>query len=269
METERKYRDYYYIPILQDKNARTPGTARGTYSGSGAPVLSEPLVYQLTLRDGQSGHVKSVNLLFYDISGGEIADSNLIVQFGEHIFRADGIIYLADPLAMEQVRDKLPAHLQPDPSLITSRTAHEVLATVMFRFEQYRRIPPGGTIDIPTAIMLTKSDLLKYTIPVNKHRNYLIFQDKVYDGKAYPQEYARIHQEVGACLNAYGERALLQASSRSTNMNFFAVSATGAPPDGNGHYVNLEPQRCLDPFVWMLWKLGFIEAAQSLQPSQP
>jgi len=269
METDRKYRDEYYIPILQDKNARTPGTKRGSYSASGTPELGKPLVYQLTLSDNQSGNVKSVNLIFYDISGEEIADSTLIVQFGEHIFRADGIIYLADPIAMERVRDKLPAHLQPDPSVITSRTAHEVLANVMFRFEQYQRIPPGGTIDIPTAIMLTKSDLLKYTIPVSAHRNYLIFQDKVYDGKAYPQEYARIHQEVGTCLNAYGERALLQASTRFTNMNFFAVSATGGPPDGSGHYVALEPQRCLDPFVWMLWKLGYIEAAQSLQLSQP
>ena len=261
-ETDRKYRDEYYTPILQDKNARLAGTARGTFASSGTPVTSDPLVYQLTLRDNQTGSMKSVNLLIYDISGEEIADSTLIVQFGEHILRANAIIYLADPITMAKVRQKLPAHLQPDPASVSTRSAHEVLANVMFRFEQYQKIQPGANIDVPTAIMLSKSDLLKYTIPVFQHRNYLIFQQKVYDGKAHPQEFARIHQEVEGCLRTYDEKALLQVSNRFTNVNFFAVSATGGPPDASGRYIHLETLRCLDPFVWVLWKLGCIEAVQ-------
>ena len=259
-ETDRKYQDDYYIPILQNKNALNPGTARGTYTASGAPVPSDPLVYQLALRD-HTGEMRNVNLLFYDISGEEIADSTLIVQFGEHILRADAIIYLADPVTMAAVRQKLPSHLQPDPKAISSRTAHQVLGNIMYRFEQYRKLRPGENVDIPTAILLSKSDLLKYTVPVHEHRNYLIFQPKVYDGRVYPQEFARINQEVVACLNAYGETSLLQTSNRFTHVNFFAASATGGPPDSNGRYIHLEPQRCLDPFLWALWKLGHIDAA--------
>lgn len=261
-ETDRKYHDDYYVPILQDKNARLPGTKRGTFLPSGAPINIDPLVYQLTMRDNQTGFTTDANLMFYDISGEEIADSTLIVQFGEHILRADAIIYLADPITMEKVRRQLPAHLQPDPASISGRSPHEVLANVMFRFEQYQKIQPGASIEVPTAITLSKSDLLKYTIPVYQHRNYLIFQNKVYDGKAHPQEFARIHQEVGGCLEMYGEQALLQVSSRFTNVNFFAVSATGGPPDGRGKYIHLESLRCLDPLVWILWKLGCIEATQ-------
>ena len=261
-ETDRKYRDYYFIPILQDKNARLPGTPRGTFSPSGTPIKGDPLVYQLTLHDGQTGSTKGVNLLFYDISGEEIADSTLIVQFGEHILRADAIIYLADPITMERVRQQLPRHLQPDPASISARTAHEVLANIMYRFEQYQRIQPSERIDVPTAIMIPKSDLLRYTMPVSEQRNFLIFQKKVYDGKAHPKEFARIHQEVEGCLHAYKEQALLQTSFRFTNVNFFATSATGGPPDSTGTYICIEPLRCLDPFVWILWKLGCIEAAQ-------
>lgn len=260
-ETERKYREEYFIPILQERNARLPGTARGTFDAQGRPIPHDPLAYQLTLQDRQTNQTRSVNLLLYDLPGEEIADSTLIVQFGEHILRSDAIIYLADPVTISQVRERLPAHLQPSASAISTRSAHEVLANIMYRFEQYQKIQPGATIDVPIAIMLSKSDLLKYTIPVMQHRNYLIFQPKVYDGKAHPQEIARIHQEVESCLRAYGEHALLQISSRFTNLNFFAVSATGGPPDSHGKYVHLEPLHCLDPFIWILWKLGCLEAA--------
>ncbi|HEX7733621.1 MAG TPA: hypothetical protein VF458_02115 [Ktedonobacteraceae bacterium] len=261
-DTERKYREDYYIPILQERNARLPGTARGTFDAQGQPVPHDPLAYQLVMHDNQTGTTRGVNLLFYDIPGEEIADSTLIVQFGEHILRADAIIYLADPVTISQVREKLPSHLQPDAASISSRSAHEVLSNVMYRFEQYQQIQSGATLDVPTAIMLSKSDLLKYTIPVHQHHNYLIFQPKIYDGRAHPGEFARIHQEVESCLRFYDEHALLQISSRFTNLNFFAVSATGGPPDSKGKYVYLEPLHCLDPFVWALWKLGCIEADQ-------
>ncbi len=214
-ETERKYRDVYYAPILQVKDARlVGGTKPGNFGPSGEPIKSDPLVYQLTINEGQTGSARAFNLLFYDISGEEIADPTLIVQFGEHILRADAIIYLADPITMERVRRQLPRHLQPDPASISTRSAHEVLANIMYRYEQYQRIRPGGSISIPTAITLSKSDLLRYTIPVSDQRNYLIFQKKVYDGKAHPQEFARMHQEVGACLRAYDEQAILKISGR-------------------------------------------------------
>lgn len=258
-ETDRKYRDEYYTPILQEKGAGLP-TPPGKFGPSGAPITGDPLIYQLTLRGDQASTARAVNLLFYDISGEEIADSTMIVQFGEHILRADAIIYLADPITMARVRQHLPRYLQPDPISISARSAHEVLANILYRYEQYQRIRPGEPIDIPTAITISKSDLLRYTIPVSYQRNYLIFQKKIYDGKAHPQEFMRIHQEVEMCLQAYNEQAILKTSGRFSNVNFFAASATGGPTDSSGKYIHIEPLRCLDPFVWILWKLGCIEA---------
>lgn len=259
-ETEQKYRNIYYTPILQDRDARQGGTKPGNFGPSGEPIKSDPLVYQFTINEDHMNPGRAFNLLFYDISGEEIADPTLIVQFGEHILRADAIIYLADPVTMERVRGRLPRHLQPDPASISARTAHEVLANIMYRYEQYQRIRPGGSISIPTAITLSKSDLLRYTIPVSEQRNYLIFQRTSYDGKAHPQEFARIHQEVVACLHAYDEQAILKLSGRFSCISFFAASATGTPPDSKGKYILIEPLRCLDPFMWVLWKLGCIEA---------
>jgi hypothetical protein len=260
-ETDKKYRNDYYVPVLQEKNARQRGTLPGEFDLAGAPIPLEPLVYRLTLRNHQTGIAKSINLLFYDISGEDVADSARVVQFGEHILRADGIIYLADPVAMERIRQRLPGHLQPDPASITGRTAHEVLSRLMRRLENYQRISAGASIDVPTAIVISKSDLLRYAVPLSEQRNFIIFQPRIYDGRVYPQEFARIHQEVDTCLRFYGEQALLQDSGQFSRKNFFAISATGGPPDSNGLYIDINPLRCLDPFVWILWQLGYIEAA--------
>lgn len=259
-ETDRRYRDRYYKPIIEERDARTAGTQRGKFDAAGVPIPSEPLVYQLTLSSNATSPARAVNLLFYDIAGEDIADSISIVQFGEYILRADAILYLADPVTMERVRQQLPAYLQPDPASISARSAHEVLTTIMYRFEQYQRVQPGERVDVPTAIILSKSDLLRYTIPISVQRNFIIFQRSSYDGKAHTQELLRMHQEVESCLRAYNEQALLQVSKRFTNLNFFASSATGSPPDSNGKYIRIDPVRCLDPFIWVLWKLGCIDA---------
>ena len=106
-ETLRTYKDTYYIPIFEERDARPPGTRPGRFDDQGQPIKSDPLVYQLAISKDQASPAKAINLLFYDISGEEIADPSLIVQFGEHILRADAIIYLADPLTMAQVRRHL------------------------------------------------------------------------------------------------------------------------------------------------------------------
>lgn len=254
--TSETYMDRYYRPILQERSV-VPGTAKGMYDAAGKPIRSEPLVYQLAMDESSSG-TRAINLLLYDISGEDVADHIALVQFGEHVLRADAIIYLADPFAMMNLRQQLPGHLQSS-SPVTQRTAHEVLSTVMFRLEQYNKIRPGEEISIPTAIVLSKSDLLQYTIPRSEQPKFWLMYKPTYDGRAHIEHLKRIDQEVRYCLQMYGENALLQISRRFLDVSFFAISATGNAPDGNGKYSRIEPLRCLDPFIWVLWKLGYIQ----------
>lgn len=253
--TSDTYQDVYYKPIVQDRTA-VAASARGRYDASGKPIRTEPLVYQLSIQDNVKNTNNTINLLLYDISGEDLADNIALVQFGEHVLRADGIIYFADPLAMTHIYQHLPSHIQS--SALSGRRTDEVLSTVMYRLEQYNRIHPGGTIDIPTAITVSKSDLFQYVIPRNEWPSFWLMYKPAYDGRAHLEDIRHIDQEVRYILQKYGEFPLLQISKRFEQINFFAIAATGNAPDGNFKYARIEPHRCLDPFIWLLWKLRFL-----------
>src|SRR5207248_3090614 len=46
-DTDRMYQDTYYIPILQQMEAKPLGTRPGRFDEQGQPIKSDPLVYQL------------------------------------------------------------------------------------------------------------------------------------------------------------------------------------------------------------------------------
>jgi hypothetical protein len=257
-ETETEFKRDFSDPILRDRKDPL-GTPAGVLNPSGL-ITMKPLVYRLTLSSRDAYIQQSVILTFYDISGEDIADDTKIVQFGRNILEADAIIYLADPHAMPHLVDDLPMHLRPDPAKQTGRTTNKVLASILKRFEQYNKIQSGDEISIPIAIMIPKSDLLKYTIaPAEQHR-YAFLHDVIYDGKAHPRAIQKVSAEVQERLHHYQEYGLLQQCQRFTNVCFFATSATGCSADQHGHYIHIKPHRCLDPLTWILWQLNVIEA---------
>ncbi|HEY0755602.1 MAG TPA: hypothetical protein VGD98_16710 [Ktedonobacteraceae bacterium] len=254
--TSEAYRTIYQEPILRDRTV-VAATARGRYDAVGRAIRAEPLVYQLSIQDNDANTTNTINLLLYDIAGENFVDNNLLVLFGEHVLRADGIIYFADPMDMPNIHQQLPGHLQ---TAITGRKAEEALSTVMFRMEQYNKIRIGGTIDIPTAITVSKSDLFQYIIPRQEWPHYWLMYKPAYDGRIHLEDIRRIDQEVRYILKQQGEYPLLQISKRFEQASFFAVSATGNAPDNHNKYSRIEPHRCLDPLIWLLWRLNFLEA---------
>jgi hypothetical protein len=252
--TAETYQNEYYMPILRDRDAKLiKGTPRGVHDqDTGKPERLEPLVYQFSISDPQ--FPRPINLIFYDLAGEDIANGTSLVQFGEHILRADGIIYLADPLSMQSVRSQIPAELLTPPG----RSPEEVLQTLSFHIERYTRTGAGGKIHIPTAIALSKFDLFQFVIPTRERPGLLLLQQPPYQGKISIAEQKRIDWEVRYCLRACHETRLEQESQGFSDVAFFAVSATGTPPDQQGIYDHVTPHRVLDPFTWLLWRLGYI-----------
>jgi Double-GTPase 2 len=257
--TSETYRQVYQKPILADRQA-VAATLRGTYDREGRAVRAEPLVYQLSIKDHGTGVDSTINLLFYDIAGEHFTTRDEVVSFGAHVLRPDGIIYFADPMRMPYIHQQLPPHLQDPSGSAGHRKVEEALDTVIFTMEGYNRLRPGETIDIPTAIAISKSDLLQYIIPQHEWRNYRLMHRPYYDGRVHLQEVQRIDGEVRTLLQRHSETGLLQASQRFEQVSFFALAATGNAPDYRGQYASIDPQRCLDPLMWLLWKLRFLEA---------
>lgn len=228
----------YYEPIFKKAQSIPP---------TQSIIVPEPLIYELVFPN------KLVNLLFYDASGEDIANADKLT-FSHYILNAFAIIFLADPRSMPCVVDALPASLQSYRSEQYSNTA--ILNRVISTFKQGASIAPGERLKIPIAITVSKSDLLEFVVSGTHTPLYL--RDHDLSSAIDITQFEVINQEVQDFLRRCGDQSLLGTSEMFENVSFFAVSATGWPEDSNGRFPSIQPRRCLDPLLWILWKLGVI-----------
>lgn len=254
--TEETYRTAYYEPIIKNCEIVAPNR-RGGFDAQGRPVRSKPLIFRLNIMDMSVRMNKSINILLFDISGEELADGSALVQFAEHVLRADGIIYLADPMSMDHIRNKVQNSIPT--SSVTGRPAQETLSLVMKLLRSFTRVRSGERIRVPMAIAISKADLLRYVIDEQERTNYQFWYRPRYDGRAHLEDLMKVDRDVRTILNDYAENSLANMTRLFDHASFFAISATGGPPDEYGKYDRIVPHRCLDPFIWLLWKRRFLQ----------
>ena len=217
-----------------------------------------PLIYELTIKKSQAHLPKRINLILYDASGEDYATQERLVQYSRYVLNANAIIFLADPVSMPNILDRLPPHLQNQPA--TARKAAAVFNSVLQLFERNLGVQAGSRlVRIPIAITLSKSDLLKYLRGINDPYRFLTNPSYGYIDGVDLEDFQIIDHEVRELLEEFGDRTLLQ-TTQALNTQFFAVSATGTPPKMDGTYPNVEPCRCLDPVLWSLYKLRIVDS---------
>ncbi len=244
--TDQRYYAEYYEPVYIHQEQINPTRRAGT-------EILEPLVYEIVFREKARGSSpKSITLLFYDSSGEDLNRPDRLVTYGHYVLDAGAVIFLADPLLMPGVVKELPSSLQPPPPLNRMRT-YDVLNRVIQTLEQSKGLKPGEQLNIPIAITLSKSDLLR----IIRH-DALFLKPAVLRNRIDLQEFAIIDREVRELLQEFGDNELLTTSETFKEKIFLAVSPTGWSPDGSGKFPKIEPLRCFDPVLWAFWKLGII-----------
>lgn len=247
-DTDENYYNNYYAPIYINRQ-KILGTARG--------LRYDPLIYELVFPERSALQpTKSINLLFYDSSGEDIVEQAAMVEYSYYILNASAIIFLADPIQMPGIVKILPRHLKPTPDQLRRISTAEVLNRVLGTFRQHSGLRSGQKLKTPVAITVSKSDLLKFA--AKGRQSPLFLNDNYYTNRLDVSKFDYISNEVQGLLHDLGDRVLLRSSELFENTSFFAVSATGWPPDDQGNFPPLEPLRCLDPLLWTLWKLGII-----------
>jgi hypothetical protein len=249
--TDQTYWDNYYNPVYGQLE-QIEATQRASTQ------VREPLVYEVVFRKkGRFRRARIVNLFFYDSAGGDIREQQRMVHFSHYILNASAIIFLVDPLIVPGIAGQLPDHLKrPSGAPGLEKTA-DVLNRIIQTFERGQGVAAGTTLYTPIAITISKSDLLKFVMRYGQ--NPLFLNDAVYGNKLDLRAFDTISKEVQDFLQRAGARELLTSVSSFANKNFFAVSATGWPPDDEDKFPNIEPLRCLDPLLWAFWKLGLID----------
>lgn len=254
--SQQNYNNVYYQPLYIQKDF-IPST-QNTYN-----PLREPLVYQMLVpAPGPEATVRNVNLLFYDAAGEQIVNEQDFTLYSRYLFFSSAIIFLADPLAMDGIVNQLPFHLRPDPQAVGGPSgvdkAIDVLNGVLARINRLRGQEPGSQLPIPLAITLSKSDILRSVQGLANQPHFLDRAPTFYQRTALLNDLNHVSNDVYRFLQRYGDPPLLYANSRARDVAYFAISATGHPLQSNNKYPAVEPVRCLDPLLWILWKLGIL-----------
>ena len=267
--TQAKFKEYQ--EVLFDRLSSLPGTYRFDPSLSEGLVLWNPLIFRLEIGYTIEGQFINnvMNLIFYDISGEDIANPNTMMLFGWPILQSQAIIYFVDPLSIERIVTRLPASPQVEKAKVLIKkghTSHRILEQVMSIFDRYQRRNPGGKVDTPLALMLSKSDVIDAIAQLDNFQDARFLQNAHYDGTVNIGDLKIVDKEVSNLLKRFGELGLIQESQPFAYVSFFATSATGCAPDAYGKFKEVKPRRCLDPLLWLLWKLTGSDSDVSARP---
>jgi len=228
---------------------------------------TKPLIYNLSIGSSLQEPPTTINLMLYDIAGEDFQRERL-VQVAPFALGADAFIFVADPITMHPVLERLPASMQKNikntikqlgSSLTDIRQQPDSLNDTLTLYNNFHRQRKTMSLpDTPVAVMVSKADLISY-IPQAKCYSFTV--NPRYSGSVDLRDMSNVDKEVKEFLREYRQGALLATTRILQHVQFFATSATGGPPDEQGRFKHVEPRRCLDPILWILYQLGIITAS--------
>lgn len=250
--TTLKYRDMYYKTLFEDKRKLPP-----TKSYDVSDASREPLIYYLRVFD--SDHPRVFTFAFFDTAGEDLvtSDKMMSLSLNSFISKAAGIVYLVDPLQIRYINQRI--HVENKPPV--GPDVSDVLNNICQIIRTNKKMNPRARIDIPLAVVLTKSDVLFKSSEDEE-------EDKVLFGQCsslhIPRERGRFDKEnfeqIDAELAEYLHRCLgdnfIQTVGGFEEHSFFAVSSLGCNPVGNSLPRAVSPMRVEDPFIWLLNREG-------------
>jgi hypothetical protein len=243
-ETARIYREVYERILFEERGILPPTPSAGQEESH----QHDPLIFNLGLWNG----VRE-SLVIRDVAGEDLESGQVGGRAWEFFSLADAVVFLFDPMRVEEVNHQL-RDLVPADS--TGGDPRQVLKTVM------RLIGDG---DPKLAVVLSKFDALQQLRKVTRswwgqvmsNAGAAFSRDPGLTDRPYDDDDGwLLHAEVHSLLQRLDAGPILghltnPYTGRQYNHRFFAVSALGDCPRGSK--VNgISPFRCMDPVRWVL-----------------
>lgn len=248
-ETSRRFRAQYQDPLFV-QNILIESTQKER--------KQEPFIFQFKFKDTNKA---PLSLVFFDVAGEGMVEEDYLELYANHIKNAEGILFLVDPLQLATIRHKIFLSQGNNGGDFTSQyqEARDVVVSLGENFIGRRE---DGRTSIPTAVVVTKSDMLEklaYEDDAYLKENSNVFQNYVHKGRFNLNEYENINGEVKRFIEQVDLAFLDAIEVHFNNVGYFAVSSLGQNPvDGRLEGV-IEPMRVDEPFLWLLYKLGYIK----------
>jgi hypothetical protein len=246
-ETQERWERDFYTPLFVNKTVLFPNRPAEV-----DPVVKSPLIFRCTFN---GHHRRALNLIFFDSAGEDLLSLTTMSLQYRYITRADGIIFLLDPLQIPRVRSQIaslntlpPANMKASPEYIVSRLRD--------LFERERKLRASQPVRTPIAFTLSKVDRLFPMLEPGSefhhpgtHNVYLDLDD-----------IQSVHTEISNYLATWiSPNFETMIDSSFARYNYFGVSSLGEQPDESNHLEAVTPLRVEDPFLWLLYQLGYIK----------
>jgi GTPase SAR1 family protein len=244
----RKFRQNYHEPIFE----------RGSMLQSTNPnEQQEPFIFQFVFKDADEA---PLTLVFFDVAGEGMVERDYLDIYAAHIKNSSGILFLVDPLQIRSIRDKARIYIGEEEGEFANRY-DEPREVVISLFENFISHQQDSKTDIPTAIVLTKSDMLKYFMEEDSEYirpNSNIFRNVVHKGFLNNTEFENINGEISRFIETVDRPFKDAVDVYFKNTAFFAVSALGANPVNKQITGVVNPIRVDEPFIWLLYQLDYV-----------
>jgi GTPase SAR1 family protein len=223
----------------------------------------EPFIYQWKDKTLTN---PSVNIVFFDSPGEGMDDPDYMEKYGEYIKNSDGLLFLIDPAQIRTIRKKLEMNMGDGDGILTDMNYADPTEIIVNFQQTFIGLNKNGQTDIPTAVVLTKSDLLKHLADDDSDNAYIksnsnVFENYTHQGKFNLSKYNNINGEISRFID-HVERPLKDAIDVSfKNTGYFAVSALGSNQSGTLEE-DIQSIRCDEPFLWLLYKMHVISGGQ-------
>jgi len=244
-EMGRKFKFEYEDPLIENGMLLNPTQKE---------KQQEPFIFTFSFSDDTK---PEINIAFFDVAGEGMVDTSYMDIYAAHIRNSSGILFLVDPLQFRSVGRKILLKNNLDYELRFSDEPTDVLSGLV---EDYIYKQGGGVSDIPTAVVLTKTDLLEALQADGEyiHKDSHFFANYTHKGFFNMLEFYNIDGETDEFIGDVDPNFRNALKRRFSDLGFFAVSALGTQPDGQ-RVASFTPIRVDEPFLWLLFRLGYIE----------
>jgi len=240
-ETNTAYQNTYYKPLYENS---VP--VIGTDINADAP----PLIYSIDFFDKKTYKIKdSVTLSLYDTAGENFNTEAQMLSKTQYIANASGIIVLLDPLQIPSIRAQLQGKIDlPD----KNNDTFDILNYVINLIRQVKKIKGNQSINIPIALTFTKMDVLaKYDI-LPEDGFLRVESEHIARGAWVKSDFENTQQEMDTLLQNFLVDDIEVLLRTFTQRACFGVSSFGEHPVNGMLSGEPNPNRVLDPLLWML-----------------
>lgn len=256
--TIKRYRNDFYNPVFKRSEL-----IRVTRSAKTDSSVKQPLIYNLTFKEqGLFGNFlknKRINnvvtIAFFDTAGEDLDSEDTMKAVNRYIYNSSGIIFILDPLQLENVREMVPTGI-PLPEQNTE--IEDLLSRTANLIRKANGIKVDKLIDIPVAVAFSKMDAVESLIDPSSSINYT--SSHINKGYFDLSDFEDVNGTMESLVRSWGgENFANQLSSNFKDFAYFGITALGCNPESS-KITKLRPHRVEDPFLWLLYKHKLIKA---------